>query len=132
MPKVLLINEGEKEFKDKWNGKEIIIPVGKAAKIEDYVAYHFIGDPELLNGDNANKAAAERKLINFRYGAFKPEQVAGRVPNLRIEPIEEEAEVQIVDTKKNPGKKAEDEKEFPDLAPNNLAKNWGNTKDLKK
>lgn len=98
--KVLLINESDNDFKDKYNGKEIIIPSGKAAKVEEHIAHHFIGDPKLLKSEDANEAAAEQKRINFRYGAFKPEERIIKVPKLRIEVMPEEEAIEVVEVKK--------------------------------
>ena len=112
-----LINEGDKVFEDRCNGKLVKIPPGKAAKVPDYVAYHFIGDPRVINGEDGLAAAAEEKRIYMRYAAFKPEQRAERIPKLRFEPIEEE-ETQVVDLKKEAVAAREpepEEPEFPEL-----------------
>lgn len=114
MPKVLLINEMDREFVDKFNGREIRIPPGKAAKVQDYVAYHFIGIPSVINGENANDAAAEKKRVAMRYGAFKPEDRDVKIPKLRIEAIEED-EIKIVEVKPKAKKAEVEEPEFPSL-----------------
>lgn len=110
---MLLVNEMETPFSDKIDGRPIVIPPGKAAKVKAWVAYHFIGDPRMLNSDDENEKAAERKRVNLRYGAYKSEMVAGRVPRLRIEPVAEE-EVKIVDVKPDIVPSLGEE-EFPEL-----------------
>lgn len=111
---ILLVNEMDREFVDKFNGKEIKIPAGKAAKVQDYVAYHFIGNPAVINGKDANDAAAEKKRVAMRYGAFKPEDRDVKIPKLRIEEIEEE-EIKIVEVKPKAKKAEAEEPEFPTL-----------------
>lgn len=113
---VYLVNEMKKEFVDKCAGKEIRIPPGQAAKVPDYVAYHFIGDPKVINGEDELEAAAENKRVAMRYAAFKPEDRDKKVPRLRIEPIKEE-EIQLVDLREIEAKKIAQvlpqEEEFP-------------------
>ena len=109
---VLLVNEMDKEFVDKCGGKVVKIPPHKAARVRDYVAYHLIGDPRILNGEDVNAAAAEQKRVWMRYAAFKPEQRDEKVPKLRIEAAEEE-EIKIVDAPEK--KKAEESEDFPAL-----------------
>jgi len=108
--KVYLINEMEREFKDKYDGKEIVIPPGYKAKIPDYVAYHFIGDPRI---EDEEEKIAEQKRIAFRYGAIKPEEREAKIPKLRIEPAEEE--VKVVKAEKTEITKVATDDEFPEL-----------------
>jgi len=115
--KVKLINNDKKDFMDKYNGRPIVIPAGKAAIVEDYIAYHFIGNPEIINyngeaDDKILERDAERKRIWLRYGAFKPADRAKKVPKLVIEPFEE-VDIKIVDAKTE--KKEEAKDEFPGL-----------------
>jgi hypothetical protein len=60
------------------------------------VAFHFIGNPAIIGGEDKNAAAEEQKRVYMRYAAFKPEERLVKMPKLRIEEIEEE-EVVIVD-----------------------------------
>lgn len=108
--KVYLTNKGKTEFKDKYNGKNYIIPPGKSAIVPDFVAYHFAGDPNILNGDDELAAAAERKRIFMRYGCVVKEENAKplaiekirnqKIPKLEIVNFEEEEETVIVDLEK--------------------------------
>lgn len=112
---VYLINEGTKPFKDKCAGRQIVIPPGKAAKVPEYVAYHLIGDPRVINGENDLAAEAEKKRVYLRYAAFTPEDRETKIPKLRIEPVEEE-EIPIVDLKAKEKIEMEpEEPEFPQL-----------------
>lgn len=116
MSYVLLVNEMKHEFKDKAGGREYIIPPGKAAKVPEHIAYHFIGDPRILNGEDDIAAAAERKRVNLRYAVFNTKEDIKKLPKLRIEPYEE-AELQIVEVAKKDVSNEPKEEEFPDIKP---------------
>lgn len=115
---VYLINEMKKDFVDKCGGKEYVIKPGKAIKVPDYVAYHFIGNPAVMNGEDQLAADAEKKRIYMRYAAFKPEDRDKKIPKLRIEQVEEEV-TPVFDAKEIAAKKlaaqAAQEEEFPSL-----------------
>jgi hypothetical protein len=112
---VVLVNDGDNAFIDKFDGKVIEIPAGMGAKVPDYMAHHFIGDPRILNGEDANAAEQEKIRVQMRYAAFSPQDRETKMPKLRIEEIEDKP-IEIVEPKKKvKPKKGEAENEFPDL-----------------
>lgn len=112
---VVLANDGDTDFSDKFDGKVVEIPVGLGAKVPDYMAYHFIGDPRILNGQDSNASEQERIRVQMRYAAFSPQDREVKIPKLRIEEIEEKP-IEIVEPKKKvKSKKNEGEEEFPDF-----------------
>ena len=117
---VLLVNDGEEPFIDRFAGKAIEIPPGKALRCPNYVAKHFIGDPAVIGGDDKQAAAAEQKRVYLRYAAFKPEDRDKKMPKLRSEPRPDEKEYVVTEAPAKKGRakaKApeQDEESFPDL-----------------
>ena len=53
-----LVNDSDKDFVDKYDGDEYIVPAHGELAVPDYIAFHFCGNPELA-GDG--QRAAERR-----------------------------------------------------------------------
>ncbi|MDE1867653.1 MAG: hypothetical protein KGI08_08105 [Thaumarchaeota archaeon] len=53
-----MVNDSDKDFVDKYDGDEYIVPAHGELAVPDYIAFHFCGNPDVA-GDG--QRAAERR-----------------------------------------------------------------------
>ena len=53
-----LVNDSDKDFVDKFDGDEYVVPAHGELDVPDFIAYHFFGDPSIQND---GQRAAERR-----------------------------------------------------------------------
>jgi len=109
-PEVYAVNDGPRDFEDKYDGTVYSIPAGYRLKVPRVAFYHWMGYPDAMWETPAD-VDAEHKRVRLRYGEIDRKQYGMRRPNLRLEEIPFNAPEPV----KKPARVQAEEEAFPGL-----------------